>query len=65
NDAKEILDVFASLDSPTDSSAAFKIDAILQGENDLKQIQKQNRELALEFTLQSNLEKINHIIKNV
>ena len=65
NDAKEILDVFASLDSPTDSSTAFKIDAILQGENDLKQIKKQNRELALEFTLESNLEKINHIIKNV
>lgn len=65
NDAKEILDVFASLDKPSDPSAAFKIDAILQGENDLKQIQKQNRELALEFTLQSNLEKINHIIKNV
>lgn len=65
NDAKEILDVFASLDKPSDPSAAFKIDAILQGENDLKQIQKQNRELALEFTLESNLEKINHIIKNV
>lgn len=65
NDAKEILDVFASLDSPTDSSAAFKIDAILQGENDLKQIKKQNRKLALEFTLQNNLEKINHILENV
>ena len=65
NDAKEILDVFASLDSPTDSSAAFKIDAILQGENDLKEIKKQNRELALEFTLENNLEKINHIIENV
>lgn len=65
NDAKEILDVFASLDSPSDSSTAFKIDAILQGENDLIEIKKQNRELALEFTLESNLEKINHIIKNV
>lgn len=65
NDAKEILDVFASLDSPTDSSAAFKIDAVLQGENDLKEIKKQNRELALEFTLENNLEKINHILENV
>jgi hypothetical protein len=65
NDAKEILDVFASLDSPTDSSAAFKIDAILQGENDLKEIKKQNRQLALEFTLENNLEKINHILENV
>ncbi|MDD2888484.1 MAG: glycosyltransferase [Aliarcobacter sp.] len=65
NDAKEILDIFASLDSPTDSSAAFKIDAILQGENDLRQIKKQNRKLALEFTLENNLEKINHILENV
>ena len=65
NDAKEILDVFASLDSPTDSSTAFKIDAILQGENDLKEIKKQNRKLALEFTLKNNLEKINHILENV
>ena len=65
NDAKEILDVFASLDSPSDPSAAFKIDAILQGENDLIEIKKQNRELSLEFTLEGNLEKINHIIKNV
>lgn len=65
NDAKEILDVFASLDSPTDSSAAFKIDAVLQGENDLIEIKKQNRQLALEFTLKNNLEKINHILENV
>ena len=65
NDAKEIVDVFASMDSPTDQSIAFKIDAILSNENDLKIIKKQNRKLALEFTLQSNLEKINNLIKNV
>jgi glycosyltransferase involved in cell wall biosynthesis len=65
NDAKEIVDVFASMDSPTDQSIAFKIDAILSNENDLKMIKKQNRKLALEFTLQSNLEKINNLIKNI
>ena len=65
NDAKEIVDVFASMDSPTDQSIAFKIDAILSNENDLEIIKKQNRKLALEFTLQSNLEKINSLIKNV
>lgn len=65
NDAKEIVDVFASMDSPTDQSIAFKIDAILSNENDLKIIKKQNRKLALEFTLQSNLEKINNLIKNL
>lgn len=65
NDAKEIVDIFASMDSPTDQSIAFKIDAILSNENDLKMIMKQNRKLALEFTLQSNLEKINNLIKNI
>lgn len=65
NDAKEIVDVFASMDSPTDQSITFKLDAILNGEDDLKHIKKQNRKLALEFTLQSNLEKINNILKNV
>lgn len=65
NDSKEIVDVFASMNSPTDQSIAFKIDAILLNENDLEMIKKQNRKLALEFTLQSSLEKINHLIKNV
>lgn len=65
NDVKEVVDVFASMDSPSDPSIAFKIDAILLADNDFKQIKKQNRELAQEFTLENNLEKINHIIKNV
>lgn len=65
NDAKEIIDVFASMDSPTNPSTAFKIDAILSNENDLEMIKKQNREIALEFSLESNLKKINHIIENV
>lgn len=65
NDAKEIIDVFASMDSPTDPSTPFKIDAVLLGKDDLKLIKKQNRKLALEFTLENNLTKINEILKNV
>ena len=65
NDVKEVVDVFASMDSPTDSSTAFKIDAILSAQDDLNLIKKQNADLAQEFTLQSNLEKINYIIENV
>lgn len=65
NDVREVVDVFASMDSSTDPSIAFKIDAILLSEQDFNQIKKQNRELALEFTLENNLAKINHIIENV
>ncbi len=65
NDAKEIIDVFASMDSPTDRSMTFKIEAILKEKNDLKQIKKQNRKIALEFTLDNNLAKINSLIQNI
>ncbi len=65
NDAKEVVDVFASMDSPTDPSTAFKIDAILSNESDLEMIKEQNKELASEFTIQNNLVKINNVIENI
>ena len=65
NDAKEIVDVFASMDSPIDPSTAFKIDAILSNESDLEMIKNQNKELASEFTIQNNLVKINNVIENI
>lgn len=65
NDAKEIVDVFASMDSPTDTSMMFKVDAILKGRDDLKLIKNENRKLASEFSLANNLVKINTIIGNI
>lgn len=65
NDAKEIVDVFASMDSPDDPSTAFKIDAVLLDKNELKKIKKQNRKLALECDLKANLDKTNFILENV
>ena len=65
NDAKEIVDVFASMDSPTDSSMSFKLDAVLKGRDDLKLIKKDNRKLGKEFSLANNLAKFNGIIDNI
>jgi hypothetical protein len=65
NDAKEIVDVFASMDSPTDPSMMFKVDAILKGMDDLKLIKNENRKIASEFSLVNNLAKINAIIENI
>ena len=53
------------MDNPTDPTTAFKIDAILLDSEEIERIKKQNRELALEFTLEENLSKINHILGNV
>lgn len=65
NDAKEIVDVFSSMDSPTDPSTAFKIDAILLDNDEIEKIKKENKKVAQEATLQSNLEKFNYIIGTV
>lgn len=65
NDAKEVVDVFASMDSPIDPSIAFKIDAVLLDKNELKKIKKENKKLAKEFELEANLNKMNFILENV
>lgn len=65
NDAKEIIDVYATMENPSDPSTAFKIDAILFDENELKKIKKQNRNIALEMSLDKNIEKFNDILTKI
>ncbi|PUE65644.1 glycosyltransferase [Arcobacter lacus] len=65
NDAKEVIDVFASMSSPTDSTIAFKIDAILSDEKELKNIKKQNYEIAKECSIENNLNRFNQEILNI
>ena len=65
NDAKEIIDVYATMENPNDPSTAFKIDAILFDENELKKIKKQNREIALEMSLDKNIDKFNDILTKI
>ncbi len=65
NDAKEIVDVYATMENPNDPSTAFKIDAILFDENELKKIKKQNRNIALEMSLDKNIEKFNDILTKI
>ena len=65
NDAKEIIDVYATMENPNDPSTAFKIDPILFDENELKKIKKQNRNIALEMSLDKNIEKFNDILTKI
>lgn len=65
NDAKEIIDIFATMEYPSDPSTAFKIDAILYDENELKNIKSQNRKIALEMSLEKNIQKFDDILLNI
>jgi len=65
NHSKELIDVFSTMESPSDRSTPFKLDALLMQKDELKKIKKQNRKIAKEYTLEKNLEKINKIIQAV
>jgi len=62
NSAKELVDVFAMMESPDDRSMQFKVEALLQNKNDLKLIKKQNRKIAKEHSLENALSKVEEII---
>lgn len=65
NDAKELIDVFASMNSPSDPSILFKIDAILLDEEELENIKKQNHKIAKECSLKNNLKRFKQKILNI
>lgn len=63
NHSSEIVDVFATMNLPNDPSTAFKIDALLNTNKDLKTIKKQNSKIAKNFTVEKELEKMKSIVK--
>lgn len=62
NDASELVDVFSTMESPQDRSMQFKLDALLQNEDELNTIKQQNFNVAKEHTLEKQLEKLKKII---
>ena len=65
NYASELLDVFATMESPSDSATSYKVDALLSRNSDLKYIQKENRKIAKEYELEKNLKKLISIIETI
>ncbi|RXI47052.1 hypothetical protein CRU99_02515, partial [Malaciobacter mytili] len=63
--AREVVDVFSTMNTPSDGSTVFKVDALLGRKEDLKLIKKQNKQAAQEFTLDKSLEKMHTLIQSV
>ncbi len=64
NDASELVDVFSTMESSQDRSMQFKLDALLHDDNELKNIKEQNYNLAKEYTLEKQLERVKLIINS-
>lgn len=65
NAAKEITDVFATMNEGHDATTPFKVDALLGRANDLKLIKKQNKKLSREFALDLQIDKLKQIALNI
>lgn len=63
NAAREVVDVFATMENPSDPSTPFKVDALLGRKEDLKLIKKQNRKAVKDFTLENAIAKINKVLE--
>ena len=63
NYASEIIDTFSLIQSDIDPSTAFKVDALLSNQEELKNIQKFNYKESLKYDFESRLNIINSIIK--
>lgn len=63
--SSEIIDVYSTMESPTDKSMPFKVDALLLQKDDLKLIKKQNNKLAENYTILKQLAKVEKIASNI
>jgi len=62
NSARELVDIFATMESPTDPNTSFKIDALLSEKDDLKLIQKSNYKVAKDFYIQKQIQRLLSIL---
>ena len=62
NSAREIVDVFATMESPADPNTTFKIDALLSGKDELKLIKKQNAKIAKDFFIEKQIQILLRIL---
>ena len=65
NQATEVIDVFARIESMQDRSLFFKLDALLANKDELKKIKKDNKNIAIEYTLENNLAKFKSLIEDL
>lgn len=58
NSSREIVDIFATMSSPTDPNTSFKVDALLENIDDLKLIKKQNAKISKNFYINKQIKKL-------
>lgn len=65
SDSKEVIDTFSTMDSPTDRSMQFKVDALLNNKEELKKIKKENKELSNEFLFDVQMKRVEEVLSKI
>lgn len=63
--SREVIDIFSTMDSPSDRSMQFKVEAILSNKDELKNIKKTNKEIADEFMFDIQFKRLEEIVSNI
>jgi len=63
--SREVIDIFSTMDSPTDRSMQFKVDAILSNKDEVKNIKKTNKETADEFLFDIQFKRLEEILSDI
>ncbi|RXJ81192.1 glycosyltransferase [Arcobacter sp. F2176] len=63
--SKEVIDIFSTMDSPTDRSMQFKVEALLSNKDELKNIKKSNKESSSEFLFDIQFQRLKEIVLNI
>ncbi|WP_428023824.1 glycosyltransferase [Arcobacter sp.] len=63
--SREVVDIFSTMDSPTDRSMQFKVEALLSNKDELKNIKKSNKETGDEFLFEIQIRRLEGILSNV
>lgn len=63
--SSEVVDIFATMNSPTDRSITFKVDALLGNKIEMKRNKKLNKDASENFLLSKQIKKLKDIVSNV
>lgn len=63
--SREVVDVFSTMENPSDRSMQFKVDALLDNKEELKKIKKENKNLSAEFLLDIQQKRVEEILNKI
>lgn len=63
--SSEVVDVFSTMNAPSDRATPFKVDAVLGNKEELKKVKKENRAEAQKYMLEKQIEQLFKYVEKI